>query len=270
MNPRTSIDIAFGNLVTVTAGADAGNTNFGLVLAGVITGTIRDSLAQPIAGIDLDIFDVSSGVRLRRGATSAVDGTYQFDRLQPGTYIVRADPTPAQSYATQYYNGKTTQSTADVIAVTSALTTSSIDFALSSAGTISGTVTHATLGIPLPGLDLDIYDANTLIKLVQTAITDSLGNYSLTNLPPGQYFVAIDPIAGQPFFAEYYNGAPTSATATSINVPIGASVTGIDFQVDFDPAQLPAGGNTAKILLAVCLFAGGIAALRRSRASKGA
>ncbi len=264
------IDIAFANPVSVAAAGNTANINFALVLAGVITGTVRNSLAQPIAGIDLDIFDATSGLRLRRGATSAANGTYQLDRLAPGTYFVRADPTAVQAYAMQYYNGKTTQFTADIITVSTATTTSLIDFSLSNGGTISGNVMEAVLGIPIVNMDIDIYDANTLVKLVQSTVTNAQGNYTLTNLPPGQYFVAVDPIAGQPYFAEYYDGVPTSATATVINVSTGGNVTNIDFLMDIDQAQVSAGRATMQLLLALCLIVAGYAALRRARRSRSA
>jgi hypothetical protein len=268
---NNKIDLNLGNLVTVSGSANTPGINFTLVLGGTITGTVRNTLAQPISGIDLDIFDAVSGTRLRKGATSAANGTYQFDRLTPGTYIVRADPTAAQGYATQYYNGKLVQAAADAVTVSSSTTTPGVDFALANGGTVSGRVTQAGLGMAIANMDLDVYDANTLVKLGQTTKTNSQGYYTLSNLPAGQYFVAADPVAGQPYFVEYYNGAPTSGTATVLTVSGGGSITGINFQLDIDVSQLPSARSAALCALSAALIAMAcVILMRRKRGSRGA
>jgi 5-hydroxyisourate hydrolase-like protein (transthyretin family) len=163
----------------------------------------------------------------------------------------------------QYYNGKATYGTANVITVTSGNTQSAIDFALANGGTITGNVSDTTFGAPAAGIDIDIYDANTQVKLAQTAITDAQGNYSLTNLPAGQYILRINPGPGRPYFLEYYSNAATAGAATVVVVPAGGTVPNINFAADLDIANLSAANRLALLLSFSALL--GAAALVSTR-----
>jgi len=223
-------DISFADPIAVTAGADTGGIDFSLVDAGAISGTIRDAALVPIAGIDLDLFDVN-GTRLRKGAASGLDGTYTFASLTPGDYTLRADPTAAQGFARAYFDGRLTRALADVVTVVAGTPTVGIDFTLAPGGTLSGQVTDSG-GTPVANIDIDVFQvqAGTFLRMDQGAITDATGSYLLEALPAGDYIVRAqpDPLISPPI---YYGDTTDQTLATLIPLAAGADVIGIDIAI---------------------------------------
>ncbi len=222
------IDIHFADAITVTAGQDTPNVDFGLLVGGSIEGTVRDGSAIALGNIDLDLFDAITGTRLRIGTTTLADGTYSIAGLAPGNYVLRCDPALDQGYAMSYYNGKLTKSTADILTVTSAGVLAGVDFVLGPGGSISGRVTDGENLRSVGNIDMDVLDAVTLLPLDQDALTDADGQYTLAGLPPGAYVVRADPSANQFYQRMYYGGTSTAVTATSVPLAAGENVTGID------------------------------------------
>ncbi len=215
--------------VSVVAGAETANIDFALAKGGWISGIIKDLAGTPLSGIDLDVYD-SLGVRQEANAQSAVDGTYQIGPLPVGSYTLRADPGVIAGYMTTFYQDTPNRTDATPIAVTSATTTSGIDFALPEAGWIEGTI-RDELGTPLSGIDLDIYDAITQLRVAQNATSDATGRYIIGPLPVSQYMLRADPRPDQYRTREYYLEQETRASATAIGVTSKAGQTGIDFSL---------------------------------------
>src|SRR5207302_1023451 len=61
------------------------------------------------------------------GAATSVTGTYRVAGLATGQYDVQFQDCSRRGYAAQWYNGKPDRASADPVAVTQGLTTSSID-----------------------------------------------------------------------------------------------------------------------------------------------
>ncbi len=140
---------------------------------GAVSGTVTDALLQPIVGA---FIEVRNGDTVVGFADTDAGGTYLVPDLAPGNYAVvaSADTFQAQSVG------------ATVIA--SAVTT--VDFILTgSPGSISGTVTSAATGLPIPGAAV-VVDQNKII--IVSGLTDSNGQYSMTGLAPGNYNVVVD------------------------------------------------------------------------------
>lgn len=230
------IDIATATPVSVVGGADHGGVNFALVRAGSITGAVFDEAFTPLAGIDLDIFD-STGARLRKGATSGVDGTYDLSSLAPGTYTLRADPTAAQGFARMYFDGRLTGAMADPVAVVANTATTSVNFTLPLGGSISGTVTDVN-GNPYPAIPVIMLQVqgDTVIELDQSATTDALGSFTIAALPAGDYLVAAvpDSLLSPPL----YYGDTTDETAASV-VPLAAGQSAVAIDIAFPFAWTP-------------------------------
>lgn len=146
--------------------------NFELVPdPGEITGRITDSsTSNPIAGASIDV--LINGVTIA-SALSDADGNYMITGLAPGSYIVHA-------HATDYQN-------AVVGAIVLADQTTTVDIALvDSPGSISGRVVTQIGFNPIPGavLALDLSGA-----VVSTVLTDSDGNYVISDIAPGVYII---------------------------------------------------------------------------------
>lgn len=245
-----AIDLNLASGIAVALGADVTGVDFELNPAGGISGLILGSLSAPVPGIDLDLYEAVTGVRLRRSEASAAQGTYSFDALNPGPYKLRADSTLAQGYALQYYDRQVRKAVADLVVVAGSSPTPNIDFRLEPGGTLSGTVTEAVSGLPVSGMDIDLLRAGDLMRFDQSAKTDANGDYTLTGVPAGDYLVRADPAPAQPYRRTYYGGAVTASSATQVTVASGQAVPAISIAVP-EPA---AAASRIVALAALCVL----------------
>jgi len=221
------LDKASATPVTVTASADTPAIDFKLTKGGWISGTIRDSNGIALTGIDLDIFD-GLGVRLEASARSGIDGSYRLGPLASGSYVVRADPKSTSGYLLQYYPDSPDATTASLVVVNVSATTAMVDFSLPDAGWIEGFVTDQ-FGSPLQGIDLDLFDAVTLLHEDQSATSDLDGHYLIGPLAVQSYLVRADPSASQMRVREYFNEQAVRTDANPVAVSAGVGTTNINF-----------------------------------------
>jgi hypothetical protein len=117
------------------------------------------------------------------------------------------------------------------ISVLAGATTAGIDFALTTGGRTSGTVTDAATKLPLPNVGITIFDAAG--HRVADGLTNSSGAYTSSGLPSGTYYARAS--TSLDYLAELYKdipcpgGACTVTSGTPISVTYGATTTGIDF-----------------------------------------
>lgn len=203
---------------------------------GAIEGTVTalDTL-EPLAGVVVRAFAEHDG---RRAATTRTqdDGTYRFDALKPGTYLIQADP-DRQNYLAEWYDDHPHRRDADPVEVVAGETTEGIDFALTPGASITGRVTEdpspedATAGPPLGGILIQVgaFPSTSMNSLIvgQTYTLED-GSYAVYKLPAGSYWVrASDPHGIHK--AEYWDDAETLADATPVEPGTGELVEGIDF-----------------------------------------
>ena len=99
-------------------------------------------------------------------------------------------------------------------------------------GTISGTVTAATGGGELAGIEVQLYVLNgSTWDFGLSATTGAEGDYSIGGLAAGTYRAYFYEYAGT-YIGEYYAGSYTADGATSIPVADGATVAGINATLD--------------------------------------
>ncbi|MCC7336145.1 MAG: carboxypeptidase regulatory-like domain-containing protein [Pirellulaceae bacterium] len=203
--------------IYVTPGAALIDYNFCEIPPGSIAGQVYvdadqdceyDAGESPIAGVTITLLD-DSGRVVGTTQTDAA-GRYQFNGLAPGRYTVR-ESQPAgylQGGQTAGSGGGDT-SVPDVIsAIQLGAGTALVDydFCEITPGSIAGTVfvdldDDCILDAneqPLAGVRMTLLDASGVV--VATTLTDSSGNYSFSNLRPGQYSVRETQPAG------YYQG----------------------------------------------------------------
>lgn len=141
-----------------------------------VSGTVSDS-GGGIGGVTVVLLD--GAVEVAR-TTTAVDGTYSFDLVPPGTYSVTV-PDPPGDYDVPSPEAVTALDE-DV---------SGVDLALTRPGSIAGTVTNG--GAPVAGTVLTITGPSAFSQQVTT---DAEGNYAVGDLPPGTYTVTLTPPSG--------------------------------------------------------------------------
>ena len=136
----------------------------GAPTAGAIQGTVRDSNGNPLSGATIT---TSPGGYT---ATTGSDGFYRLSNVAPGTYSVTAQKA---GYSTQ------TQSNRNVVAGQ----TTVVDFTLSVIpGAISGVVRDSANN-PISGVTVSTTPGG------YTAFTNTSGQYTISNVPPGTYTV---------------------------------------------------------------------------------
>ncbi|MGA2285072.1 MAG: carboxypeptidase regulatory-like domain-containing protein [Dehalococcoidia bacterium] len=171
--------------------------------------------AQPIQGATVRACGDST---LCTSATTGPDGTYVISDLQSDTsYTVDA---VAPGYERLSYD--------EDVWVDPDTTTSGIDFALGTAGWISGTITDAD-GHAIEGADVGIW-WGSVSQSNATATTDADGNYQLLGVPQGTYDVDASATG---FASELYKNGPTDSWgATPVQVIDGQETPGIDISLD--------------------------------------
>jgi hypothetical protein len=136
--------------VSVISGATTTGIDAVMQPGGSITGTVTAATGgAPIKGVC--IYAYGSGNANYWVSVTAADGSYDIDGLSTGTYTVDfVDPGPASctalggAYASQWYSGRSSQATADPVAVTAGQATGSVNASLVS---LTGTTTSV---VPTP------------------------------------------------------------------------------------------------------------------------
>ena len=89
-------------------------------------------------------------------------------------------------------------------------------------GIIQGKVTD-TLDNPLANVMIETFRRNSDEWFSNHTMTDSLGNYHVTNLDPGSYYLHANPLSHD-YFPQWYNGANEAADATPIGITSDSTV----------------------------------------------
>ena len=105
-------------------------------------------------------------------------------------------------------------------------------------GTISGTVTDSTSGLPVSGVLVNAFGSGpTASSAVATATTSSSGTYTLSDVPPGTYYVDFEDHSGG-HQLQWYDDEPSLGQADPVEVGAGITVPGVN-------ASLVRGGSIA-------------------------
>ncbi len=250
-----------GTPITVTSPSTTTNINFTLEKLASISGVVRDAATSGgLAGVTVQLRDAQGNALNFFAATHLVDGFGNYTLFAPrGTYYVVTTNARdvGTGYLDQVYSGKAcTFAFCDVttgmpVNVASGATAAGIDFALAKApGGLSGTVTNSATSGPISGASVRLVTEQNRNSNVLTRTTDGAGNYLLTGLPSGKYFVQVD--AGPGFVPEAYDnvnclgGCRPAVVGTPVVVG-GSVVTGVNFALDPAPAT---GSISGKVVAA--------------------
>ena len=207
--------------VQVVTGQATTGIDVQVVLGGTVSGTVTDTSSAPLSQVCVSAQTQANG---GSNASSSTDsqGHYTLVGLVTGSYVVSFGGC-GSPYARQWYNGKTSASSADVVQVVTGAATTKIDAQLIIGGTISGTVTDAS-NHPLINICVSAEQAGQ----GQSANTDAAGHYTIKSLLTGSYLVRFSDCSGHGYIGQYYNNKPDQSTANPVSVTAGAATSGID------------------------------------------
>jgi hypothetical protein len=216
-----SASLSTATPITVSLENDTSGVNFILVEAGSISGRI--TCEDDNTGLSaVYVYGYDSGASLQTYVQTDSQGYYLLGPLAGGTYYVSAQH--SEDCLGEYYNNAATRSAATPITVTPGDVTTGIDMALVKGGSISGKITSASDGAPLPNVSLSAFDSNG--SYAASGYADSEGVYSIKPLRGGIYYVrAYD---SSFYFGEYYSNAATIGSATPVTVVLGSDTPNID------------------------------------------
>jgi hypothetical protein len=242
--------------VAVPASGNTAPVNFALAAGGSITGTAT-AAGVPVLGIPIQVYD-STGVIVKTTTTDA-SGNYTVGGLPTGSYFVRTNTNSlTQNYVIQFYNGLPFQGSAVIatpVDVTVGATRSGVNFALVAGAALSGSVKATGSLAPIQNAQITVYSGTG--SFMKTGTTDFQGNYTVTGLAAGNYYVSTSsPGPNPPFYVdELYNNLPCVGCltisqsvfpyvtipcptacfptgGTQVSITNGATHSGVDFVLD--------------------------------------
>jgi hypothetical protein len=223
-----------------------------------ISGSVKDTLKVPIKKAEVifvnsnfalnandsvddfrEYFDINAGkidCKLDGGSQQVIhifdstNGAFNAN-IPPGSYIAFAK---ADGYVNEFYQEQSSLLLATTIVVKQNTPVTNINFTLAPVppvvlGSISGSVIDSSKGVGVPSRII-VSNASKPSR-AYTVDTDSLGVYSVTKLPPGNYFVLALPLGKYP--PSYYTNDTASIRwkkASTLTVS-GNSISGINIYV---------------------------------------
>jgi hypothetical protein len=214
------------NPVAVTAGHNTRNINAALSLPGHITGVVTAEGGALLSSISV-CADTDDGQAWSSCADTDSYGIYDIGGLGSGDYTVHFIDYDDGVYASEYYNNRPDEDTADPVAVTAGQTIQNINAALTVRGGIAGVVT-AEGGALLGGIEVCAYSNDPDWSGDPPCIaTGGGGTYNIGGLDSGSYRVRFRD-AGATYVMEYYDDSPLLEESNSVAVTGGITTSNIN------------------------------------------
>ncbi|MEE8389556.1 MAG: carboxypeptidase regulatory-like domain-containing protein [Anaerolineae bacterium] len=219
-------DSASADLVTVTASVTTTNINQAILRGGTITGTVTGSGGVP--GVYVYATRVVGGY-FSRYTYTGVDGGYRLEGMGAGKYKVEFRP--PSPFIGEWYDDTPDSSTARTISVTLGATTPDISATLATGGVITGVITAADTGAPLPAAYANVY--STTGALVKGSVyADMAGRYQTPGLPAGDYNVYFNVGPWISYRTEWYDDASSQSAGLTVTVPVSGTTPNVNAALD--------------------------------------
>jgi Carboxypeptidase regulatory-like domain len=215
---------------------------------GVISGTVVDGGSGD--AIRKAVVTLSLPGPPRRWATTRTDasGRFQFDGLPPGKYDLRATKA---SEGTAIYGANHLRELGDTITLADGETRGNITLRFLHSASISGHV-YDSDGEPVADVAVNLLHQGRnlgapILTNYRTASTDDRGEYHISSIDPGQYYLHTTPsrvgrfggpgTSGEAILVDqFYGGARDPKDSAPIHVGGGETLAGLDFRLVAEPA----------------------------------
>jgi protocatechuate 3,4-dioxygenase beta subunit len=213
---------------------------------GSVSGSVfRADTGAPVAGAILTLSCCAYNGTPREHSVapqltrSGADGSYRFFSVVPGGHTLRVARTGfvAMDYGRPADGGAASPG---IISVTAGQSVTGIDFQLSPAGAISGSVQDAA-NFPTEGMRVEVRNSGSDRDMParSDATVGAQGLFRLADLPPGDYYVDIDPVGPDMsqlgYFPVFYPNADSIEQAQIVHVKAGEETSGIHLTVSAHP-----------------------------------
>ena len=223
--------------------------------------SISGTVVHYATGEPLDKVEIEADPAGAHAVTDA-KGRFLIANLEPGSYRLKGR---RNRFLDTWYGSRRAEGNGTPIVIAPGDAVKDLQFKLIPFGVIAGTIRDSE-GEPLAritvsALRLRYEEGRRRISVVESAITDDLGQYRLTGLAPGKYYLRADPrVKGATLFASgvinveggglvfkingpldpgrpsllmssLYPGVQDAAAARAVDLDTGARVNGIDISL---------------------------------------
>jgi len=195
---------------------------------GKISGYVKDSAGTDLYGVDINVYDTQYNYWIGN-ATTDPGGYFEVPGMIPGNYKIFT--LYSDIYPVEWYSDKTSFATADVVPVTEGGNTEVIIILGGNdpgATAVTGRVTDYS-GSGIENVNVNIYDPDN--NFINSASTDSNGDYAVEGIPAGSYKVYFDTNGTGNYLAEWYQNKGAFDEADTITVATGQVLENIDAQL---------------------------------------
>jgi len=236
--PAAHVTGLTGTPFLVKAGQVITNINFILYPGGIIEGAVTTSgmSPSPLSDVYIEVYSKTNLQSVGQTYTD-FDGLYSIGGFPPGNYYVRTDGGDQYGRRDEWFDNVGVTSSippASSIAVTvfPEVVTGSINFPLNNESVINGNI--KTNGVNCDDCLAFVY--NMQGEYLDSVFTDGSGNFSVTGLSGGRYYVRA--ISFSNFRSEWFSnvavtGDNVSVGASLIIVGIGGTSNNINFSLEF-------------------------------------
>jgi hypothetical protein len=215
---------------------------------GVISGSVVDG--ESGEAIRTAIVTLTLQGTPRRWATARTDssGRFQFDGLPEGKYDLRATKA---SEGSAIYGANHVRELGDTIELAEGEIRGGVTLRFLRSASIAGHV-YDSDGEPLADASVNLLRQGRnlgapILTNYRQASTDDRGEYRITNVDPGRYYLRVTPQSARRLggmseshqsilVEQYYGGARDSKDTAPIHVGGGESLAGLDFHLTSEPA----------------------------------
>ncbi|QJW35731.1 carboxypeptidase regulatory-like domain-containing protein [Cellulosimicrobium protaetiae] len=216
-------------VVEVTEGATVGAIDFVALAGGVIAGTVTLAGGEPVEGARVEVYAASDQYMVLASTETGADGSYELSGLATQNYAVRVSQGSA-GVVPRWFGEDGTREGATAIALAEGETVE-VDVVVERGGAIRGTVTFpsgATEPAWVNALSLDGSIMDMGVSVAVYPPTDgSMASWEATGLTAGPWQVSVQ-YDGR---FVYYPDAPSWEDAVPVEVTVGTTVDGIDFDL---------------------------------------
>jgi hypothetical protein len=228
-----------------------------------VSGTVVDAVTgQPLGKVEIQADGLGNDETPTPFTTSDAHGSFTLVNLPAGTFRLKGN---RNGYLESYYGARRAESSGTPIRLEAGQKLDGLEFKLVPFGVIAGTVRDQD-GEPLARAAVNLHrlvfddGLRRVTRVGGDVLTDDLGQYRITGLNPGKYYVRAEPEhsaaldgvnrsakSDQPpemLIAALYPSVQDPAAARSVDVTPGARVTGVDITLPRSVTQRVTGHVT--------------------------